>query len=66
MKVFDLITYDMVKNISHGEELKVNDEYVLYHYTEDDLIVLVKEDEWEEVATILYNDLTQSVEFEIY
>lgn len=50
------VTIEMLKNLTHGEELELNSEYTLYHYVEDDIIVLVKSEDWEEVYQFLYNE----------
>lgn len=50
------VTIEMLKNLTYGEELELNSEYTLYHYVEDDIIVLVKGEEWEEVYQFLYNE----------
>jgi hypothetical protein len=50
------INIDVVKSLSYGEELELNEEYTLYHYTEDDIIVLNKTEEWEEIYQTLYNE----------
>jgi hypothetical protein len=55
-KAISLITNEMLDSITYGEEIELNDEYTLYHYTEDDIVVLVLTDEWQEVATILRED----------
>jgi hypothetical protein len=45
--------------ITHGEEIELNDTYTLYHYTEDDVVVInrVKDDEgnddWTEVLQVM-------------
>ena len=50
------ITIDVVKSLSYGEEVELNEEYTLYHYTEEDIIVLNKTEEWEEVYQIMFED----------
>jgi DNA-directed RNA polymerase subunit RPC12/RpoP len=50
------ITMDMVKGLQYGEELELNAEYTLYHYTEDDVIVLNRTEDWEELYQILFED----------
>ena len=50
------ITVDVVKSLSYGEEVELNEEYTLYHYTEEDIIVLNKTEEWEEVYQIMFED----------
>lgn len=65
-QALELITYDMVKGLTYEDELPLTNEYIIRHYDEEDLIVVVAEEEWEEVATVLYNDETKSVVFEMY
>ena len=54
----DKVTPDF-NGITHGEEIELNDEYHLYHYTEDDIVVInrVKDDEgndgWTEVMQVM-------------
>jgi hypothetical protein len=50
------ITVALVKGLQYGEELELNEEYTLYHYTEDDVIVLNRTEDWEELYQILYED----------
>lgn len=50
------ITIDVIKSLSYGEEVELNEEYTLYHYTEEDIIVLNKTEEWEEVYQIMFKD----------
>jgi hypothetical protein len=50
------INIDVIKSLSYGEEVELNEEYTLYHYTEDDVIVLNRTEEWEEVYQILFNE----------
>ena len=52
----DKITMDMVKGLQYGEELELNSEYTLYHYTEDYIIVLNRTEDWEELYQILIED----------
>lgn len=58
------ITINIVKGLQYGEELELNEEYTLYHYTEDDVVVLNRTEDWEELYQILYNDEDQSIIFE--
>jgi hypothetical protein len=48
------ITVAMLNTLEHGEELELNSEYTLYHYTEDDIFVLNETDEWEEIYQVMY------------
>ena len=51
----DKITIQMLDNLEHGEEIKLNDTFTLYHYTEDDVFVVVHDaDEiWEEILQVM-------------
>lgn len=55
-KAIDTITIDMLNALSYGDEIELNDEYTLYHYLEDDIVVILKTDEWEEVMQVMWND----------
>lgn len=58
------ITVTLLKNLEYGEEIELNAEYTLYHYTEDDVIVLNRTEDWEEIFQILYNDHEEEIIFE--
>lgn len=65
-QALELITYDMVKGLTYSDELPLTNGFIIRHYDEEDLVVVVAEEEWEEVATVLYNDKNKSVEFEMH
>lgn len=44
---------DMLLGLEYGEELELNEWYTLYRYCEDDIIVIVETEEWEEVCVVL-------------
>lgn len=58
------ITVPLLKKLEYGEEIELNAEYTLYHYTEDDVIVLNRTEDWEEIFQILYNDHEEEIIFE--
>lgn len=60
----DEININMLKALSPGEQEELNSTFVLYRYAEDDIIVVVKEDEWEEVIQVLYNEEDNDIQFE--
>lgn len=64
-QALELVTYDMVKGLTYSDELPLTNGFIIRHYDEEDLVVIVAEEEWEEVATVLYNDKNKSVEFEM-
>lgn len=47
------ITDEMIEDLVHGDEAKLNDMFSLYKYLEEDIVVVVLTDEWTEVATVL-------------
>jgi len=50
------ITPELIKSLEYGEELELNEEYTLYHYSTEDIIVLIKTEEWEEVFQVMFKD----------
>jgi hypothetical protein len=48
-----LITVAMVESMEHSEERFLNENYTLYKYGEDDILVIVENDEWQEKFQIL-------------
>lgn len=51
----DKISIAMLKELEHGEEIELNDTFTLYHYTEDDVFIVVHDaDEiWEEILQVM-------------
>ena len=47
------VTAKMVKEISKGEEILLNDKFSLYGYTTADSVVIVDHDDWIEYAVCL-------------
>jgi len=52
-KAMRLISLELINSIQCGEEIQLSNGYVLYKYVEDDIIVLVNEEEWEEEFQIM-------------
>jgi flagellin-specific chaperone FliS len=50
------ITIELINSLDYGEEIKLNKKYTLYHYCEDDIIVLNETKNWEEVFQIMTKD----------
>lgn len=57
-----LVTAKMLDSLSYGESIKLSDEYELYHYCEDEIIVLNHKESGEEILQILYSNT--EIEFE--
>jgi len=51
----DKITIQMLNDLEHGEEIKLNDTFTLYHYTEDDVFVVVHDEDevWQEILQVM-------------
>jgi hypothetical protein len=63
-EAMDMVTIEMLNDLTYGEEQPLNDKYCLYHYTEDDLVVLNDTEEWEELYTVLWNTEAEEIIFE--
>ena len=60
------LTVEMLEALKYGEEKELNDTITLYHYCEEDIIVLNLTEGWEEVLQILWNHETRSdIEYEV-
>lgn len=57
------INVTMVQAMEHGEEIELNNKYTLYKYVDEDIVMLLKSEEWEEVASVTING--GSVKFEM-
>ena len=58
------VTIEMLDSLNYGEEIELNDKYVLSHYCEDECIVLVEVTEWEELFSVLYSTEDKEIIFE--
>lgn len=56
-------TQEQFDNLGYGEQLKLNDLFVLYRYDDGDFYSIVLEEEWEEHLAVLSNG-DGSFEFE--
>ena len=58
----DRISIKMLKSLEYGEELELNSQYTLHHYSEDDVITINRTEDWEEIYQVLYD--TNNIIFE--
>ncbi len=63
LEAMDKVTSKMKNELEHGEELELNASYTLYKYSEEDIIVINKTEEWEEILQ-LFHDGNDNIEFE--
>lgn len=59
------ITPEQILNMEYGDEVELTDKYVLYKYAEEDIIVVVEQDEWIEVAQIMIDERNEKMELTI-
>lgn len=52
-QAIEKLTSDLFLSLEYGEEVELNEWYTLYRYCEDDIIVIVETEEWEEVCVVL-------------
>ena len=52
----ETINYKMVEGMTYGDEIDLGNNQTLYHYCEEDIIVVLNTDEWEEVYQVLINE----------
>lgn len=56
------VSIKLLKSLEYGEELELNAEYTLHHYSDDDVITINRTEDWEEVYQVLYD--TNNIIFE--
>lgn len=59
------ITVELIKSMTYSQKIELNSMYTLYHYSEDDLVVLVRTEDWVEEAVVLYDDKNNTITFEM-
>ena len=52
-QAIEKLTSELLLSLEYGEEVELNEWYTLYRYCEDDIIVIVETEEWEEVCVVL-------------
>ncbi len=63
-QALESITVEMLDNLDHSEELELNEKYTLYHYCEDDIVVVNELPNWDEVFQVLWDSSTKEIIFE--
>jgi len=49
----DKLTKEQFLSLDSGDEVKLNDTHCLSRYVDEDIVVIVREEEWEEEAQVL-------------
>ena len=52
----DKVTKPLFENLDHGEEIKLTQNYVLYRYCEEDIYVINKMPECDEILQVMTAD----------
>jgi len=63
-EAINMVTIEMLNDLTYGEEIQLNDKFCLYHYTEDDLVVFNDSEEWEELYVVQWDNKTGKITFE--
>ncbi len=56
------ITIEDLDSLDYGDEILISKNVVLYHYCEDDIVVLNIQDEWIEVFQYLWDEESITIE----
>ena len=55
-EALEKINIEMLNNLEYGDEIELNQNYTLYHYCEDDIVVVNETKNWNEIYQVLWND----------
>jgi hypothetical protein len=59
------LNINILKNITYSQEIELNDKFTLYHYIEEDKIVINETENWEEILEVFYDEDTSDIMYEI-
>lgn len=51
----DKITVEMMNELEHGDELDLNKDFTLSHYTEEDVFMVNLKEDWIEIFQVMIN-----------
>ena len=54
-KALNGINVQLLNSLEYGDEIQLNDLYSLYHYSEDDCVVVNRTDDWTELVQVLWD-----------
>ena len=49
----DNLTSEIFNNLEHGDEVRLNEMYVLYKHTEEDIYTINDLEDWEEILQVM-------------
>ena len=64
-KALNGINVQLLNSLEYGDEIQLNDLYSLYHYSEDDCVVVNRTDDWTELVQVLWDEDDNSILFEV-
>lgn len=64
-KALNGINIQLLNSLEYGDEIQLNDLYSLYHYSEDDCVVVNRTEDWTELVQVLWDDDNDSIIFEV-
>lgn len=62
LDAIDSITIELLETLGYGEKKSLNQNYSLYHYFDDDQVVLIKTKTWDEIACVQWNVQSDEIE----
>tara|TARA_R110002050_G_scaffold150400_7_gene277139 strand:- start:5962 stop:6660 length:699 start_codon:yes stop_codon:yes gene_type:complete len=65
-KALSKVNVKLLNTLDHGMEIELTPEYTLYHYSEEDIVVIKRVSDWTELVQILWDkDEIDSIIYEI-
>lgn len=64
-KALNGINIQLLNSLEYGDEIQLNDLYSLYHYSEDDCVVVNRTQDWTELVQVLWDEDDNSILFEV-
>ena len=64
-KALNGINIQLLNSLEYGDEIQLNNLYSLYHYSEDDCVVVNRTDDWTELVQVLWDEDDNSILFEV-
>ena len=64
-KALNGINIQLLNSLEYGDEIQLNDLYSLYHYSEDDCVVVNRTEDWTELVQVLWDEDDDSIMFEV-
>lgn len=63
-KAVGKVTIELLESLKPGDEIELIKGFCLYHYTEEDVVVLNSVEEWDELFQVMWDNSTKQITFE--